>query len=425
MTKIVNWYLVGSVYPTEPFPEEPAALIANSPWSGFYRPREVLWGYAHYGQFSKVGWTYLNGGCGRLDGGGTFVTLKSPGDDYSMLIETKNATAAQTITVNVDAGLSTKPLCLWRSNAREQFVQQASIVPADGSFTVTLDPQSIYSLSTTTGQQKGAFVDIPTERSFPLPYHETFDHYTSPRQLGYLPHYTADIVGVFEVVDRPREPGKCLRQVVAHKPISWAPEWMPYTIIGDENWTDYAVSVEVLLIDDGGAGVMGRINEVGTGYGTAPKAYYLRMMPDGAYSLIAVNGKVGAEELGDKEHQERLRAEAAAGKVVERGEKRVVAGRIESFDPAKWHTLKLEFSGNTITGYIDGMKVVSTTNSLNARGMAGLVACDGRNRSTAYFDNLIITPIGAAKPAPTDFPTSQQPIYADDGPPASANEKLK
>ena len=29
VTKIVNWYLVGSVYPMEPYPEEPAAMIAQ------------------------------------------------------------------------------------------------------------------------------------------------------------------------------------------------------------------------------------------------------------------------------------------------------------------------------------------------------------------------------------------------------------
>ena len=46
VTKIVNCYLVASVYPLEPYPEDPALLIANSPWSGHYAVREVLWGYA-------------------------------------------------------------------------------------------------------------------------------------------------------------------------------------------------------------------------------------------------------------------------------------------------------------------------------------------------------------------------------------------
>jgi galactosylceramidase len=107
VTKIVNWYLVASVYPMEPYPEQPAAMIANSPWSGHYATRPTLWGYAHYGQFSKVGWQYLNGACGKLAGGGTFVTLKSPGKDYSVIIETRNAQTDQNVTFNISGGLST------------------------------------------------------------------------------------------------------------------------------------------------------------------------------------------------------------------------------------------------------------------------------------------------------------------------------
>jgi galactosylceramidase len=130
VTKIVNWYLVASVYPIEPYPEQPAALIANSPWSGHYAVREALWGYAHYGQFSKVGWQYLNGACGKLAGGGTFVTLKSPGKDYSVIIETKGAQTNQSVTFNLSGGLTTRKVCVWRSSAAEQFVQQPNIIPS-------------------------------------------------------------------------------------------------------------------------------------------------------------------------------------------------------------------------------------------------------------------------------------------------------
>jgi galactosylceramidase len=39
-TKIVAWYLVGSTYRIEPYPETPAAMIANTPWSGHYYTRD-------------------------------------------------------------------------------------------------------------------------------------------------------------------------------------------------------------------------------------------------------------------------------------------------------------------------------------------------------------------------------------------------
>jgi len=413
VTKIVNWYLVGSVYPMESYSEDPAAMIANSPWSGNYHTREVLWGYAHYGQFSKIGWQYLNGACGRLTNGGTFVTLKSPGKDFSVIIETKGAQFVQNVTFKISGGLSTGKLCVWRSNSKEQFVQQDPITPvvdnlADGTFTVALEPDSIYSISTTTGQQKGSFDNIPAIQKFPFPYYETFDEYSSPQEFGYLPHYTADIADVFEIADRPDKTGKYLRQIVSQKPQSWAPEWMPYTIIGDDNWNDYEVSADIYLDDGGWAGVMGRVNNVGDGYGCAPKGYYLKLAADGSCTLVVINGKAGAEELGDAEHQEAVRA---AGNSGDKGEKQVVAGAAKIFDASRWHNLKLQFSGTTINGFVDGTQVLSATNDAFSHGMAGLVTGDNKTRNTACFDNLLINAVGAPTPKPTSFARNITPIY--------------
>ena len=139
-TKVVNWYDIAGVYPMQPYSEDPAALLAHSPWSGHYEVREALWGYAHYGQFTEVGWQYLDGGSGELAGGGTFVTLKSSPGDYSVIVETKGAKAPQQIQFRIGGGLSAGELCVWRSDAREQFVRQAGIKPAGGAFTVTLEP---------------------------------------------------------------------------------------------------------------------------------------------------------------------------------------------------------------------------------------------------------------------------------------------
>ncbi len=416
VTKIVNWYLVGSVYPAEPYPIEPAALVANSPWSGHYYAREVLWGYAHYGQFSKVGWTYLNGGSGKLASGGSYVTLKSPGKDYSVVFETKGATTAQKVTFQVGNGLSNNKLCVWKSDASAQFVQQAQIAPQNGSFSLTVEPNAIYSISTTRGQRKGSFPNIPAETKFPFPYFETFDSYTSAKQVGHLPHYTADIASVFELADRPGGTGKSLRQVVPQKPQSWAPEWAPYTIIGDRDWSDYEISADVYLDNGGSAGIMGRVNDVGSGYGTDPKGYTFRLAADGQFTLAAVNGRAGAEDLGDKEHQERLRAAAAAAAAsgvapAAGGESSVGFGKLPNFSASRWHNLKMRFVGQNITGFVDGVQVVSVTSPLFARGMAGLMTGDTKVQNTAYFDNLLINKVGAATPPPTTFGKKQLPIY--------------
>jgi galactosylceramidase len=387
-TKIVNWYLVGSVYPTESYSETPAAMIANSPWSGFYRTREVLWGYAHYGQFAEVGWQYLNGGCGKLDNGGTYVTLKSPNKDYSVIFETMDASVTQTAKFIIVQALSTGKLCVWRSNGKEQFTRLPDIVPKKNSYSITLDPKSIYSISTTTGQQKGAFTQIPTERRFPFPYYETFDEYSLPEQFGYLPHYTADISSVFEVANCPDNNGKCLRQVVPAAPQSWAPEWMPYTILGDDSWSDYEVSADIFLDNGGAAGVMGRINNVGTGYGCVPKGYYLSLSAEGTCSLFISTQKEN-EAVGV----------------------RLATAAVPGFSASRWHHLKLQFSGDMITGFVDKEKVLSAKDSVYNKGMAGLMTgTDPKLRNTALFDNLLINSLGGGVSQPVQF-HKISPIY--------------
>ena len=389
VTKIVNWYLVGSTYRIEPYPETPAAMIANTPWSGHYYVRDVLWGYAHYGQFTQIGWQYVKGACDRLEGGGTFVTLKSPQGDYSVIAETKDATEAQAVTFHVVGGLAAGPLCVWRSSEAEQFVRQSDVTPVDGTFTLVLEPQSIYSLSTTTGQQKGSFDAVPADTAFPFPYLETFQEYATPAQWGYLPHYTADICGVFELADRPDGPGRCLRQVVDHKAQSWAPEWMPYTIIGDRNWSDYEVSADIYLDDGGWAGVMGRVNDTGTGYGCAPKGYYIRLAADGACSLYVSTQSPSA----------------AAGTLL-------ATGRVSGVTGRQWHNVKLRFTGSTIVGLVDGAPVLHASDTTYARGMAGLVTGgDADSRNSACFGNLAVNAVGAPLPKAAVVAADRQPMY--------------
>jgi galactosylceramidase len=286
-TKIVNWYLIGSTYPIEPFYQQPPAMYASSPWSGHYALKPIMWAYAHYGQFTKIGWRYVEGGCAPLSGGGTVVTLKSDGGDYSVIAETAGAADVQQVMFRLGGGLSARSLCVWRTTRDNQFAKLDDIAPAsDGTFTYRFEPNAIYSLSTTRGQQKGGFAEIPPPRAFPFPYFENFDHYIDPARSGYLPYFTADICGVFELAERPDKTGQCLRQVVDDKAQSWAPEWKPYTILGDEQWTDYEVSADIFFDDGGWAGVMGRVNQTGDGWNGDPEGYYARLDANGACAIF-------------------------------------------------------------------------------------------------------------------------------------------
>ncbi len=389
-TMVVNWFLVASTYSIEPFPEDPAIMVAREPWGGNYYIREVLWAYAHYGQFTKAGWQYLNGACGKLPNGGTYVTLKSPGIDFSIIAETKDAKENQKVSFKISGGLSTAKLCVWRSNAQAQFVKLNDITPINGSFDVVMEPQSIYSVSTTTGQQKGSFLNIPDSKPFPFPYYETFESYKDANKWGYLPHYTADIAGVFEIAERPDNKEKCLRQVVEAGSQSWAPEWYPYTILGDRNWKDYEVSADVYINIDGWAGIMGRVIATGTGYGCKPSGYYINLSADGTCSLYVSKQDEKNNEQGTL----------------------LASGKTSNMDAKKWHTLMLRFSGATITGFVDKTQVLTATNTTFSEGMVGLVAGSITKQSnSALFDNLMIKPINGITPSPTIFSQKVYPIY--------------
>ncbi|SEA58000.1 galactosylceramidase [Arachidicoccus rhizosphaerae] len=387
-TKIVNWYLVGSTYDIEPFAAQPPMMIAREPWSGHYELREAFWGYAHYGQFTKVGWQYIRGACDTLKNGGSYVTLKAPeGGDYSIIIETKGATGKQTLNFALKEGMSTGTLAVWKSDHQAQFVRLTDIAPVSGRFSITLDTGAIYSLTTTRGQQKGGFKDVAASRHFPFPYQDDFEGYKDPRSYGYLPNYTADIAGVFELSSRSDRSGKCLKQVLPEKPQCWAPEWEPYTIIGDPAWKDYQVAADVYIEHKGAAGIMGKVNATGYGFGVQPNAYYMTLSDSGRLALYVVSQdeKVPPRELA--------------------------AASVKDIRADQWHRLTLVFEGAQITGLLDGKMQLRVSDSTYKSGMAGLMTLDmpmekagagqaengesASYRTVAEFDNLYIAPVSA------------------------------
>jgi galactosylceramidase len=408
MTRFVNWYGIAGLYTMESYSgAKEAALRANWPWSGHYEPNPSLWGYAHYGQFTRVGWTYIDGGSGDLRAGGTFVTLKSPGKDYSVIIETHKAAAPQRVRFEIGRGLARGSLAVWRSDAQSYFTRQADLVPVHGAVELTLEPDAVYSITTTRGQRKGVFADVPPLRPFPFPYRDTFDAYAHPRQWGYLPHYFADIAGAFELAGCPARPGLCLHQAVPVPTLSWGPDWKPYTIIGDDGWTDYEVSADVHPGPGESAAVMGRVNDVGTGYGIIPKGYFLQLEEGGRVSLVVVRGKADKKALvGDGEQQALIKAQHDGG---EGGEKVLATGQVAG---AGWHTLKLRFAGTTIVGFVDGKQVVRADDALYGHGMAGLMAGPtAHGFSMPYFDNVVLNRVDGPLPEATQALPGQAPIY--------------
>ena len=374
ITKTIYWYLITAFYSNEPFYDVTVG-VASSPWSGNYTINPALWGYAHVGQFTKVGWKYLDAACGNFSGGGNYVTMVAPsGGDYTVIAQTSGATATKNVTFNVTGGLSTGTVSVWRSNSTAQFQKQPDVTPVNGSFNVTLDANSIYSISTTTGQQKGAATP-PAASNFPMPYYETYDHYADFKSVGYRPYYHDDIAGGFELFKRSDGTGNCLRQVVSQPAMSWAPETNPYTIVGNTAWTDYEVSADVSIeTTSGWASLLGRISSTGTGYGTNPNAYSMTMSPTGACTLYAST------------------TSSSTATTLATGQATLAAG--------SWHNMKLVFQGTSIKGLVDGTQVLTATDSKYSKGNVGLGTAA---KTTALFDNLIVNTVNGAKPAPTVF----------------------
>lgn len=411
VTRVINYYGIAGLYTMESYSgEKEAGVRANWPWSGHYKLNPSLWGYAHYGQFTEIGWEYINGGSGDLRGGGTFVTLKSPKNDYSVIIETKDAKVAQQVRFEIGGGLSTRPLAVWRSNAKDQFIRQADLVPVNGVVTLALDPESVYSLTTTEGQRKGGFDAVPALTAFPLPYRETFEEYANPQSWGYLPRYFADIAGAFELADCPAARGRCLRQMAPVPTISWAPDWQPYTILGDDQWQDYEASADVYLNPGESAALMGRVNDVGTGYGIIPKGYFLQVDDKGLAQLVVVRGKKDKKKLvGDAEQQALIKAQADAG---EGGERVLASAQLADFGARQWHTLKLSFEGDKITAWVDGKSVLAVNDALYGTGMIGLLAGRADTKlSMPYFDNVQINRLHGAPVPPSAPLPGQGPMY--------------
>jgi len=409
-TKITDWYGIAGLYEMEPYSGEKEATVrANWPWSGHYEVNEKLWAYAHYGQFTQAGWHYLDKACGKLDRGGSFVTLVSPKGEYSVVIETKDATVQQRVRLDIKA-LSKKALAVWRSDEHAQFVRQADIVAARGAVTLILDPGAVYTLTTTRGQKKGGFGAVPPPKAFPFPYHDSFDGYAHPASWGYLPRYFADIAGAFELSPCPARAGQCLHQAVPVPTLSWAPDWMPYSLIGDDHWRDYEVAADLRLSAGETGAVMGRINHVGWGYGFIPKSYFLELSAGGDLRLVVIRGKPDKKKLvGDAEQQALIRASRDDS---EGGEKVLASSHADGVGPDQWHRLGLRFQGDRITGLLDGKAMLAATDDLYDHGMAGLLAGqNGQVVSRPWFDNLAITPPDGTSAAPAPPAPARGTLY--------------
>ena len=168
LTKTEIWSPVNSYYDILPAPNS-GLMYANTPWSGHYEVQSAIWATAHTTQFAAPGWQYLDLSVSKLPEKGDFVALRSPNNrDWSVVLQTIGAKRPQSVTFRLAGGLSPSTVHVWETNAQRTFEHVADLPVSDGAVTYRFEPDSLYSLTTTVGQAKGAAVPPPAS-PFPFP----------------------------------------------------------------------------------------------------------------------------------------------------------------------------------------------------------------------------------------------------------------
>lgn len=359
LTSTEIWSPVTSYYDNLAAPNS-GLMYANTPWSGHYDVQSTIWVTAHTTQFTQPGWQYLDSGSGSLPEKGSHVALRSPdGKNWSVILETIGAERTQTVAFRLTGGLAATEVQIWETNGSHSFERVASVKPASGTFQYTFEPDSLYSLTTTTGQGKGT-AQPPPVAAFPFPYVQDFEQ----TPLKHTPKYLADQDGAFEVQPCDGRQGKCLEQVISTKPIPWGPLPDPFTLAGNEDSTDYGVAVDVHFLSASPAAIMGRIDSADVfqdGKARWPSGYILRVEPDGAWELLSAEFKKPVASL-------------ASGRVT--------------LDRSQWHHLELRFLGKRIVASLDRSQLASVENMAHTHGMFAL----GTEWDHIQFDNLTVAP---------------------------------
>jgi hypothetical protein len=373
MTGYLNWPIIAAITPNLPYPTAGVAL-APQPWSGYYSIGKNAWVTAQTTQFTAPGWHYLDSSSGYIGGNrnnGSYVTLKSTDNsDYSTVIETMDASGPQTLNFTVTGGLSAGAVHVWSTNVNSNnsagyLVHATDLTPTGGSYSLTVQPGYVYTLTTTTGQGKGTATS-PTQAAMNLPYTDSFDGDATGTEAKYL----MDWQGSFEIAGcGGGRTGQCVRQMSAQAPITWDTLTDPHTLLGDLSWTNYTVSSDAMLEKSGYAGLIGRAGTQSYSGAAGLNAYFLRVTDTGAWSILRSNTDNAFTTLA--------------------------SGTVAAIGTGRWHHLALTFSGSSISAAIDGTTVGSVTDYTFGSGQVGYATSQGE---TAQFDNLSITPGSGGNP---------------------------
>lgn len=358
ITKVIYWSLITS-YPDYLTAPGSGMMKANTPWSGHYAVQPPLWMYAHINQFASPGWKYMESGCKFFKREGwSVITLKDTASgNYSIIIETMHAKEEHTINFKLPDTFSDKPLSVWESAFKKfLFKKQEDIRPTSlnnspgvKEFSITVKPNSIYSLTTTSGQKKGRPQHtIPPAKPFPRTYADNFDD----DRLNQQPPFFMNYHGAFEVIKDPNSDNRYLKQCALKQGINWLSQPYPRILFGDSSWQNITLEVDFLLPDTGRVGFETRLHQFT--WNSHIPGYHFEIKQNGDWRFMLSNNK----------------------KILAQGRHKALK--------KKWHHLKMRCAGDTIAVWIDEDKIFQTTNRQYDAGVIALAT--GWN--VAYFDNF-------------------------------------
>ncbi|KAM6932112.1 galactocerebrosidase-like [Lycodopsis pacificus] len=306
MTATISWNLVASYYKDLPFSRD-GLMTAKEPWSGSYVVESPIWITAHTTQFTQPGWSYLHT-VGHLAQGGSYVALTDGKGNLTVVIETMTRdhsvcirpplppfnVTSQNATFHLQGSFaSIKELQVWRSQFNFKTKKSSffeTLTPQklfDGSFTLELAEDEVYTLTTMTTGQKGSYPDSPPSARFPKVYKDHFNVRNPP--FSEAPDF-ADQTGVFEYYINMTDPGPhvfTLRQVVTERPVTWAADAdQTISVIGDHQWENLTVSCDVFMesMKAGGVFIAARVDKGGQSVRSA-KGVSFWVFADGTYKV--------------------------------------------------------------------------------------------------------------------------------------------
>ncbi|XP_066550276.1 galactocerebrosidase isoform X2 [Amia ocellicauda] len=380
MTATISWNLIASYYEELPFGRD-GLMTAEEPWSGNYVVESPIWITAHTTQFTQPGWTYLQT-VGHLLNGGSYVALTDGLGNLTIVIETMTHdhsvcirpplpafnVSAQNATFNLKGSFSSlEMLQVWysrfdfKTNKSKFFQKLEPIKLSRGSFTLNLNVDEVYTLTTLKTGNKGTYPKPPDSAPFPKQYKDNFN--VRNPAFTEAPDF-ADQTGVFEYFINMTDPGDhvfTLRQVVTQRPVTWATDAdQTISIIGDHAWQNISLTCDIYIEtpETGGVFVGGRVNKGGGSVRDA-KGIFFWVFADGTYRVTNdISGNI------------------------------VMAKGLSGTRAGVWHTLTLNIEGDFASGLLNGYPLWKNATILGPSN--GWAAIGTSTFEFAQFDNFYV-----------------------------------